>query len=426
MNSSEHRKPISWKVRSALPLIIGSSASQVIVLASTFAVTFLYAPHEFGVYSQIVSIASVLAPVMTLSLESFIIPSGSDQRAKSLSIKGITILIVNAILIFFAILIWNFLYESKNYSYFLSPIVLYFGLLLGCLYGIYAIVFQLVLREREFKKLAFRGPIQNSSIGIFQISCHFTSLKIYGLVIGEIFGRIIGIASLIPSALRIFQSKNPILNPKTDWKPNREPIWRNFLAIASEIASISFVVLFIAGIFGNSESGQFALAQRIINFPVVVLGAVLAQFLLATGSAAMRQKSQITLIEFDVIMKKLLFTGIFLALSIYLFAPVLTNLFLGDQWIDATEYVRYLSPFLVISFVWNPISTFFYIYMEWGKFLFISFVRLITMILIGIIINFLNLDMKTSIILFALGSSVIQVFGLFLVRKIVKNFVPFT
>ena len=388
MNSSEHRKPISWKVRSALPLIIGSSASHVIILASTFAVAFLYEPHEFGVYSQIASIASVLAPILTLSLESFIIPSDSNRRAKILFKKGISILIVNAIVIFFAILIWNFLYESKNYSYFLSPVVLYFGLLLGCLYGIYAIVFQLVLREREFKNLAFRGPIQNSSIGIFQIACHFTSLKIYGLVIGEIFGRIIGIASLIPSALRIFQSKNPILDPNTDSKPNSEPIWKNFLAIASEMASITLVVLFIAGIFGNSESGQFSLAQRIINFPVVVLGAVLAQFLLATGSAAMRQKNQITLTEFDVIIKKLLFTGIFLALTIYLCAPVLTNLFLGDQWIDAAEYVRYLSPFLVISFVWNPISSFFYIYMEWGKFLFVSFVRLITVILIGFIISY--------------------------------------
>jgi lipopolysaccharide exporter len=398
-------------------MALGSLAAQGIVFISMLIISRLYSPSEFGVYSLIVGMSAVLAPLLTFSKENFIVPAPNDDLAVHIFKRTFRTILINVLVLISLVTFLGFVLPKNLNSKYLDENTMLMALLIGFIFAIYAILNQFSLRNLEYRKLAIRGPIQNLSIGIFQITASNFPFKGAGLVIGEAMGRVMGIIVLLPGSKKAWSKTPKVINSYVQFKVSLT----NFLSIIFELASINCVLFFIIHSFGEDIVGQFAMAQRIISLPTVLIGAIVSQYLLSIGSARAREGKFDSVRTFDRNLFKLFIGSILLGaliLSIGLLGP---SKIIGDSWSTVGSILIYSIPGFVISFVWNPLSAIFYVYNRWNEFLTISSLRLFLVLGCGLISYILNTNIQITVLLIALGSSVAQITGIYLLRKIVSE-----
>ncbi len=398
-------------------MALGSLTAQVLVFVSTLIISRLYSPSQFGIYSLIVGMSAVLAPLLTFSQENFIVPAPSEDLAVHIFKRTLRIILLNSFILITLITIMEFSLPKNLNTKYLDRNNMLMALLLGAIFAIFAILNQFSLRNLEYRKLAIRGPIQNLSIAIFQISASNFVFKNLGLIIGEAMGRFVGIIVLLPSSKKVWSNKVKIINGYFRFKVSLV----NFFSIIFELASINCVLLFIIHSFGEDIVGQFAMAQKIIGLPTVLIGTVISQYLLSIGSARAREGKFDSVRSFDRNLFKLFAGGILLGviiLSIGLLGP---SKIIGDSWGTVGSILIYSIPGFIVSFVWSPLSAIFYVHNRWNEFLAISSFRLSLVLGCGFMSNVLNASIQSTVLIIAFGSSAAQIIGIYLLRNIVKE-----
>ena len=247
-------------------MVLASGFTQVIGLVTTLILGHLFLPSHYGVYSLAVNTASVLTPILTLSMEIFIVPSKSDAEARNYVVRIFRKMRSNFILLFVGILLLQLLAGLANLNLVRNSESAMFGLFLALLYAIYSLVTQILLREQEFKRLTIRNPIQGLLIGGSQICLSGSTTQNFGLVTGEYLGRIAGITLLAPRAfkiLRIWGRSREAANHDAD---QQSLVLVNFASILFDLLSVSSVIFFTSEFFSQNDSGQVATVQRIFKF----------------------------------------------------------------------------------------------------------------------------------------------------------------
>jgi O-antigen/teichoic acid export membrane protein len=291
------------------------------------------------------------------------------------------------------------------------------SLLLSPLIALYSLTYQLVLRDQKFGVLATRGPLQNSAIGLNQWIFNHSSLQSVGLVLGEILGRLIGLLFLFFNIRAILKERQyKVLRGSFREKLDR-PVLVNLISIGFDLVAASALLIFINSSFGDWAAGQLSMAQKIVVLPIVFFGTNLAQYFLSTGSHERRNGINMSRNDFDSIIWKLLCFGIFIALTLLLTSTSLLSIFLGSEWTTSGKLIKILLPIMVISLVWNPMSSFYYVRGLWVEFLKVSAIRLGFIFAGASAANLFNLNLYESIVLITLSSGVIQLYGLHVLRK---------
>jgi O-antigen/teichoic acid export membrane protein len=193
-------------------MALGSLTAQVLVFVSTLIISRLYSPSQFGIYSLIVGMSAVLAPLLTFSQENFIVPAPSEDLAVHIFKRTLRIILLNSFILITLITVLEFILPKNLNTKYLDRNNMLMALLLAAIFAIFAILNQFSLRNLEYRKLAIRGPIQNLSIAIFQITASNFVFKNLGLIIGEAMGRLMGIIVLLPSSKKVWSNKVKIIN----------------------------------------------------------------------------------------------------------------------------------------------------------------------------------------------------------------------
>jgi O-antigen/teichoic acid export membrane protein len=398
-------------------LTLGTFLSQLIVFSSTLVMGQIYSPRQFGIYALVVSIAGVTAIFLTKSFETFLVPAESDEECELIFLDSLR-LVVKKWLYILALIVTGYtvcLSLDLNVPRILNLFTLSLGLAL--LFGFYNLTYQLVLRKSKYKVLATRGPLQNSSIGVSQWILHFSFLQNFGLVFGEIVGRLIGLGFLVSNV------KSTLAKiPRRIWnEPNKEkirlPVAINFLSIIFDMLAAASLIILINWFFGNWAGGQVSMAQRMVVLPIVFLGTSFAQYYLSSYSSKRRDGHNLDRSDFDLILVKLILIAVFFAIFLFFAGALLVDIFLGSEWDTAGALIKYLLPMMVISFVWNPMSSFYYVSGLWAEFLKVSIIRLISISLSAFLGKYLELNLYEFTILLTSSSAVIQVYGLFTLRR---------
>jgi O-antigen/teichoic acid export membrane protein len=111
----------------------------------------------------------------------------------------------------------------------------------------------------------------------------------------------------------------------------------------------------ISSLFGASATGFYSLGLRVIALPSMMISGALSSVFLSRIPEALKSNTLPELME-DMT-RRLAPASAYLYGTMAFFGPQLFTLVFGSRWSEAGYYVRFLSPWLAIIFVFSPQTT---------------------------------------------------------------------
>lgn len=408
-------KSIVWSKATLFRLFSSSAASILIVSVGTLLVTRVYTPSEFGQYSFILSLAILIAPLLTSTYEIFIVPSQTEEESLLIFKNGCYRAIKSAVtLLMAATCIYLVVPESiLDLDSYVGPISL--AIILALMYGIYNLISQIALRRLDYVTVSSRALIQNGTIYSSQLVLGNLPFRGLGLIIGEFIGRIVTI---------IFISKRIQLNPLFIFqRPTkatsifRSQIISNTSATLFEILTASSLFFYIYVSENQEISGNFALAQKLLTVPIILFGTTTAQYLFANGSHSVRLGIHMSRSELDQILKRLAIISLTIGTGVFLFGSLAIDLILNPNWESVGSLVTLMSPYFIISLIWAQLSFTFYTKDLWRPYFFFASLRFAFTTAVLLLCYLTELSLSVSIHSVLGMNSIISLIAIGFLRK---------
>ena len=414
MNSTKNR---------ILRIGTGTLIAQLLTFILLPFVTRIYTPEEYGKLSLFLALALVLIPIGTFKFDVILVVLDSEKEAKDLLAIGILTSSLISALTFPAIYTYLRFYENApNSNALLQSLLFSLFLLIQCLSVLFT---QSLLRLKKDSRIAFSSILQNGSIGILQIG--LGKLKPIGevLISSFILGKIFGTSPLIKYVKKLVLNQQlnlrDLLETFTKHKTNGILVLSGTLLNATAIG----LPTLITGIFfGVHYSGIVAVTQSILAVPITFIGGAVGSVLISEVSSIKRDfpgnnlKVKAVIQSFQ---KVLLFSSsIFILISITL-GPYVFDLFLGDNWEEASRLVLWIAIPFGINFLWQPFSNLLYTEGNWKRYLYFSTFQLCLTLVMGMFALSMRLDWLYVAVSFVVGNSIAQVYGLFWIFRELKK-----
>ena len=348
----------------------GSFGKNVVVLAGGTAfgygvafiasplLTRLYSPGQFGVLTVYMSVLGILGNVISLRYPLAIPLAEDDESAMSLLLLSLGISVVLSVSLYFLqlglsnkIITLLGLNDISSYLW-LVPVGV-----LGI--GVYQSLSYWAVRKGDFGRISRTKLVQ--TIGMVAIQLIFGVFKpgAFGLLVGDVFGRVGGSGSL---AMHTFTRQGKSLRQaalnkmvKSAKRYRRFPLISTSSVLMNS-AGLQIAPLLLATLYGAKTAGLFALSQRIIGIPMILIGQAVGQVFFNefakkkyTGQRPLKSLYQKTA-------RKLALLG---ALPIFFLAIGGSKAFgiiFGGGWRDAGTYTQILAVMYIAQFVVVPLS----------------------------------------------------------------------
>jgi O-antigen/teichoic acid export membrane protein len=213
-------------------------------------------------------------------------------------------------------------------------------------------------RLKKYKSLtAYRisNSLTNSST-----SLTFGVLKIggIGLLLGVLLGNIVGLIVLGGTLFSSIKNKwhyvSFIEMRKAAIEYKIFPL-ANTLQASSDVFQLSGVIYFISYFFSAVVVGWYSFAIRILQAPMNLIGAAMAQVFYQQASSNFNKGIGLQPLVKATIIKSALI-GLPVLLALIFLGPILFAFIFGENWREAGVYAQILSPWIYLDFIRAPIS----------------------------------------------------------------------
>ncbi|WHY12584.1 oligosaccharide flippase family protein [Peribacillus frigoritolerans] len=395
-------------IQSVFVLVRGTAIGQgLLILASPFLTRF-YSPEDFGLLAAYVSILSILVVIASLRYELAIPIAKSNVTANNLLVLSLTIvfgftLLITTLLIFFHEPLLDIINSPSLEKYlWLLPISL-FGA------GIYKVLNYSAIRKGKFKQISKTKVNQSIGTVVIQLGIGLCVGNPIGLFIGDAVGRITGSSSLLKSV--ISEEKKNLKKCSLRAIKVAAIRYRKFPLISSisslfNTAGLQLPQLLIMTFFGAHIAGLFSLVQRVIGFPMTMVGQSVSQVYLSEVSKMVNNSSKDIKPMFLRTSLRLLAIGIIPILILSFYGPSIFAMVFGDMWREAGEYSKLLGLMFLLQFIVSPLSQTLNIleYQSWQ--LIWDIARFLTVIVVFLLSNFFHLAPTVSIFLYGITMSI--------------------
>lgn len=116
--------------------------------------------------------------------------------------------------------------------------------------------------------------------------------------------------------------------------------------------------LMLSAFFSQTIVGYYALANRVILLPSILIGNAIARVFLQKISVS-RDNQEALSQTVQTVFHVLVFCGIFPSLILILAGRELFSIVFGPNWTEAGRYAQILGPWLLFLFIASPLSTLF-------------------------------------------------------------------
>ena len=342
-------------LKNVLTLVSGTVVSQAVIVFSSPLLTRLFSPEEFGVLAVFSSLLAILAVVAAGRYEIAIPIADTKRDAISLYYISFSIVLISSIA---TVIILNLGSKSsvawwgadipESFFWLLPLTLLSFGLYQNQTYW--------AIRANSFTSLSISRIAHSISIVLFQIAGGVIGLGAPALLFGLLAGKSIGFISLV------LQVKMPKLGSKEInirsnlFRYKEYPIYTTWASLANALGTQA-APLVIAKLFTVVDVGFFALAMRVLGLPSTLIGQAVGQVFFPTIAEKENRGEPVGAIveESAIVLLKLALPTFLIVLLV---GPEIFCFIFGEQWIKAGEYAQLLVPWLILSFVSSPLSTY--------------------------------------------------------------------
>ncbi len=321
-----------------LKLLVGPVITLVVGVVSGPVITHLYSPEAFGFYASMLGIIGITAALTTLRFDQLAVTS-VDPEAN-----------------FWLVLVFSSLGALISLALsclFLSPMWALFIAAMTLLTGVFSGLYYLTLRKDQPLRSSSGKAVQATHILAAQSGFGWFGSGSAGLALGELLGRLIGIAwfwqKITPRTYESLQ-----MSFHKQWGSAR---WLIPGALLGAI-SLQLLPLGMAYVVGATSAGVFLMVYRMLAVPNTLVSRVAADTLLVELHSAKNNRQKLgVLVEGAV--SKLIIVAFCLYGCVAIFGDVLFNVILGPGWENAGELVSPIAVFVGCWSIASPLASVF-------------------------------------------------------------------
>jgi O-antigen/teichoic acid export membrane protein len=341
--------------RNFLTMLSGNTVSQVIPFFIAPILSRTFSREEFAVLANFMAIVGVIGIVSTGRLELAVPIPQEHKKAQEIAFTGFLITLGLGLI---SLLIPLFAYQiGQLYDDSILPEYLWLVPLAVISYGLLGLTNNWNLRHERFHLISI-GKISQSIVNNgLAAMLGYIGWGVNGLIIAWLLSQYINIVILLVGVNRKIKYKDfGLISLKTTLKEYKDFPLINSLHAFSDIFITQFLLFWmISSYFGLIELGLFAMMNKYIKAPIVLVSSSVSQlFYVEAGKAINKGISLFPIIK-KTVRTSVLFAIPFTVVLISL-GPEIFRWYLGEKWEIAGVYAQYLSPMLFLYFVISPIS----------------------------------------------------------------------
>lgn len=340
-------------VRNTGTLAGGTALAQVIALAAAPILTRIYGPDDFGILGVFTSFLGILAIASTLRYELAIPLARSDDQAAG--VVATSLLFTAALSVIVAIAALG-VGESILFALNAGQLLPYLWLLpiSICIVGSYQTLNYWAIRNNHFGLIAKTKFSQGVASVSTQLGLGLIGIGPLGLLLGQVVGQSAGVMSLARNfPLRSLQGLTLPLLTATMHRFRRFPYLATPGALLNA-ATTQAPVLVFAALYGPLVAGLFALTQRIVGLPILLIGNSVNQVFFAEVAGLLKANPAKIAPRFITVAGSLALLAVLPAAALMVFGPQLFSFIFGDEWLEAGRFARMLAPMLILQFSVAP------------------------------------------------------------------------
>ncbi|MFV0924869.1 oligosaccharide flippase family protein [Pseudomonas palmensis] len=341
-------------------VLLGTMGAQLISLGVMLALVRLYSPEDIGTFSVWLSIATIIAVVVTGRYEMALFSGDRSDDTSAIVKLILQITMLLAVVVTCAVLLATLLFDqvpAVTREYGLALVLVVFGM------GINKGVLSLLTLQQAFNRLGFARIALAACVALAQVVAGVMALGMSGLIYGQVAGVLL--ATLL--ACLWFDKKWLCECWSTPWSAVRAAAARyaNFPKFSLPADLINTVasqmpVILIASRFGAESAGWFALTLKMMGAPVSLLAASVLDVFKEQAARDYRETGSCT----PVFVRTFKLLGL-MALPPFLmfgfFGEWAFGFFFGEQWLESGRYAVLMIPMFYMRFVISPLSYTIYI-----------------------------------------------------------------
>jgi len=344
--------------RDVLTLAGGTAAAQLISISASPILTRLFPPADFGVLAVFASIIGILSVIVSWRYEFAIPIAETDEEAASLLTLSIALAGMTSIVVAVVAWIWRKQIarwvntpELSSYIWLIPVTLLAIGIFQAANYWF--------TRRKDFTHISIAKVFQSTGQVCFQLVAGIMSLGAIGLIFGLVLGRFAS-ASYLIFRLKIDLGMLSVQRIRLACSRYRKfPIYTAWASLINVVGTQAPVIMF-AKLFSTEVTGLFALTIRILGLPAALIGQAVGQALYPRLAEKAKHSDTSSKIIGDAAIA-LFMVAFPLFVFVGAYGPTLFALVFGHDWWQAGLYARYLSPWLLLSFLSSPLSMFVYV-----------------------------------------------------------------
>ena len=343
-------------VRSISVLVGGTAFAQAILVLILPILTRLYTPNDFSVLAVYAGLLGVISVVACLRFDIAIpLPERDEDGANLMALALFFAVAVSSLIAIPCLFAPHWTADILNQPALESYLwILPFGVFLMSAYS--ALQFW-VMRQKKFKIIARTRMTQAVSGAGAQLGFGWIGLTPLGLIVGQTISNGAGALGLgwhTWRGSRDLVEKVNFMEMRRIFKEyDRFPKYSSLESFANN-AAIHIPVLIIAAAALGPEAGYLALAMRVMQAPMGLIGGAIGQVYLSRAPEEYRSGR---LGSFSAnILGGLMRTGVGPLIFAGIVAPTVFAFVFGPSWGRAGVLVAWMTPWFIFQFLASPIS----------------------------------------------------------------------
>ena len=343
--------------KNVVTLATGTTIAQAIPIAISPILTRIYTPEDFGVFALYLSITAILSSIVNGKYEMAIMLPKTDLEA--LTIVKLSLYISCTISVLFFLI---FLFSKHQISLWLNePNIENWLLLIPIsifIAGLYNALNYYNTRNRLYSQVSKSQVSKSLGLSVGQISLGFMNLAHGGLVLGNLVSRLFG-------NLILFEALKPKLNViKNIGFDNCRAVAKRFKkfplfsmpSVLLNSVTLNSTNFFIAAIFSSKFLGFYALSNKILGLPSLVIGGSIGQ-VYYQEACMIRNERRSILPLFLATLLKLVFISVPIFVILYFTVSPVFELVFGKDWVMAGTMAQIVIPLVAFRFVSSTLSS---------------------------------------------------------------------
>lgn len=309
----------------------------------------LFGQEDFGIIALIVSLVSIMTPIVTMQYHMSIVNASSDGEADAITKVAILINIFTNILFAAGLFIYNRLnpktYEQAGGWIYTSIIFLFLS-------GMTNIIESYNNRYKEYKLMSVQALYRSAAAGVSKIVLGLLRCGFPGLLISQFIGCICGLKR---QAQRMIDNRSEIRAVKraemirVARKFSNQPLF-SLPGIFISNFSYSILPILLNSLYSTEEVGIYFLGMNMLGIPLNLVTNNVARVFFVNASKEKEDTG-----KFEVTFKNtfwlLTIISVFGFTLLWFIAEPVFRIVFGTQWEKSGSYVKLLIPLYSVRFV---------------------------------------------------------------------------